>query len=208
MKKLMVLVFAVLLFASTVTASRGKAILNLYGTTLSVAANSFTNQDSRYKVFPEIKAAYPVSGNLYLWASHGYAPLRDSWKSWDKKSSFTEDITVERTVAKRVVAGGCGFFIGYFEPKEFALRVEAGLCSIANAIDLEVSDIDTKQLIRTVSARQWGLGARGNLAFTYGLHKNVFAELSLGYMFASDKIDSVRSSLGGFHLALGLGIQL
>jgi hypothetical protein len=208
MKKLMVLVFAVFLLTNTVAAARGKAILNLYGTTLSVAANSFTNQDSRYKVFPEIKVAYPISGNLYLWASHGYAPLRDSWKSWDKKSSFTEDITVERTVAKRVVAGGCGFFIGYFEPGQFALRVEAGLCSIANAIDLEVSAIDTEQLIRTVSARQSGLGARGGLAFTYGLYKNIFAEASLGYMYAAETIDSVRSKLGGFNLALGLGIQL
>jgi len=208
MKKLMVLVFAVFLLTNTVAAARGKAILNLYGTTLSVAANSFTNQDSRYKVFPEIKAAFPISGNLYLWVSHGYAPLRDSWKDWDKKSSFAADVSMERTVAKRVVAGGCGFFIGYFEPGEFAVRVEAGLCSIANAIDLKISDIDTEQLIRTASARQWGLGARSNLAFTYGLYKNIFAEVSLGYMYAADTIDSVRSKLGGFHLALGLGMQL
>ena len=139
MKKLMVLVFALFLLANTVSASRGKAIVNLYGTTLSVAANSFTSQDSRYKTFFEVKAAYAVSGNLYLWASHGYFPMRDSWKAWEKKSSFLEDSNVERTVAKRVIAGGCGFFIGYFEPGEFAVRVEAGACSIDNAIESTVS---------------------------------------------------------------------
>lgn len=208
MKKLMVMVFALLLLANTVSASRGKAIVNLYGTTLSVAANSFTNQDSRYKTFFEVKAAYVLSGNLYLWASHGYFPMRDSWKAWEKKSSFLEDSTVDRTVAKRVIAGGCGFFIGYFEPGEIAVRAEAGACSIANDIESTVNSIATDQLIRSASARQRGLGVRGNLAVTYGLYKNVFAEASLGYMLASDKIEGVRSNLGGFHLALGVGMQL
>jgi len=208
MKKLMVLVFALFMLANTVSAARGKAIVNLYGTTLNVAANSFTSQASRNKAFFEAKAAYVVSGNLYLWASHGYLPIRDSWQAWEKKSSFLADSQVERTVGKRVIAGGVGFYIGYFEPGEFAVRVEAGACNIANAIESTVRFIASDQFIRSASARQQGLGARGSLAVTYGLHKSIFAEAALGYMYASDKIDGVRSNLGGLHLALGVGIRL
>jgi hypothetical protein len=208
MKKLMVLVFAVLLFAGTVSASGGKLILNLYGTALNVAKNNFTDQASRTKAFFEVKAAYAVSANLYVWVSHGSFPLRDSWKSWEKKSSFAEDITVERTLSKRVIAGGCGFFVGYFEPGQFAVRAEAGVCSIANAIDSRVSFIEPEQFIRSEEASQWAPGGRANLSFTYGLYKNIFAEASLGFMYAPDKIDGERSNLGGFHLALGLGMQL
>ena len=208
MKKLMVLVLAVLLFAGTVSASGGKVILNLYGTTLNVAKNNFTDQASRAKAFLEVKAAYAVSANLYVWASHGSFPMRDSWLGWEKKSSFAEDITIERTLSKRVVAGGGGIFIGYFEPGEFAVRAEVGVCSIANAIDSRVSFIATDEFLRNREASQQALGGRGTLSFTYGLYKSVFAEVSLGAMYAPDKIDGVRSNLGGFHLALGLGMQL
>ncbi len=208
MKKRMVAIVAFLIFAGSLSAERGRLILNLYGVGLNVAQNNFTAQESRNKVYFEAKAAYAFSGNLYLWASHGYFPLRDSWKSWEKKSSFEPDALVERTLGKRVFAGGGGFYIGYFEPKELGVRAEIGICSIANAIESAVSDMKTDEIIRTVEARQRGLGLRGSLAFTYGLYRNIFAEISAGYMYAADKIDGVRSNLGGFHAALGLGIQL
>jgi len=208
MKKLMVLVLTVVLFAGSVSAARGKVILNLYGSVMDMAKNNFTNQDSLNKVFFEAKAAVAVSGNLYVWASHGYFPVRDSWKGWEKKSSFNPDIFIERSLSKRVVAGGAGFYMGYFEPGQFAVRAEAGLCSIGNDIDSSVSAIGTEQHLRTTTDSQWGIGARLNLSVTYGLYRNVFAEVSAGYMYASDKIDDVRSNLGGFHLALGVGIQL
>jgi hypothetical protein len=208
MKKSLCLVFVVLLTSGFAFAAGGKFIFNLYGNCLHLAANSFTSQDSQYKVFFEAKAAVAVSGNLYLWASHGYFPLRDSWTSWNSKNSFTKDITDERTLAKRIISGGCGFFAGYFEKDQIAMRAEIGICSITNVIDTTISDINTAEFIRAAEARQAGIGVRVNLAFTYGLYKNIFGELSLGYMYASDKIDNVRSNLGGLHLALGLGIQL
>ena len=71
-----------------------------------------------------------------------------------------------------------------------------------------MSFIEPEQFIRSEEASQWGLGGRANLSFTYGLYKSIFAEASLGFMYAPDKIDGVRSNLGGFHLALGLGMQL
>src|SRR5512137_2421726 len=118
MKKLAGLVFAVILFSGIVSASERRFIFNLYSNYLSLPANSFTSQDSRQKLFLEAKAAVAVSGNLYLWASHGYFPVRDSWKSWDSKDSFAQDINTERTLNKRIIAGGCGVYMGFFEPNQ------------------------------------------------------------------------------------------
>jgi len=208
MKKFAVLVFAVILFTGSISAAGGRFIFNLYSNYLSLPANSFTEQASRQKIFFEAKAAAAISGNIYLWASHGYFPLRDSWTGWGTKSSFAKDISTERKLAKRIIAGGGGVFFGYFEQNQFAVRTEIGICSITNVIEATVSSIATSEFIRSEESRQSGLGLRGNLAFTYGLYKNIFAEISGGYMLASDKIDDVRTNLGGFHLALGLGIQL
>jgi hypothetical protein len=208
MKKLAGLVFAVFLLSGIVSAADGRFIFNLYSNYLSLPANGFTGQASQQKIFFEAKAAAAISGNVYLWASHGYFPLRDSWTGWDAKSSFARDINTERTLAKRIIAGGCGVFIGYFEQNQFAVRTEIGICSITNAIASTISSIDTAKFIRSEESRQAGIGVRGNLAFTYGLYKTIFGEVSLGYMYASDKIDEIRTNLGGFHLALGLGIQL
>ena len=208
MKKPLGLVLLILLFSSMATAAGDRFILTLYGNYLNLPANSFTNQTSQKKVFFEAKAAVAISGNIYLWASHGYFPLRDSWTGWNSKSSFAKDIIAERTLAKMIISGGCGVFVGYFAQNQFAVRTEIGICSIANVIDSTISNITTSEFIRSEESRQAGIGVRGNLAFTYGLYKNIFAEAAISYMYASDKIAGVRNKLGGFQLALGLGIQL
>lgn len=208
MKNLLLTVLALFLFTGTVSAAEGRFILNLYGSYMDVAANEFTHQASRNKVYLEAKAAYALSGNLYVWASHGSFPVNDAWKSWDSKGSLDPDILIERTLSKRAISLGAGYYIGYFQPGHIAVRAEAGLCHISNTIDAAVSSVASGAFIRSLESRQRALGGRATLAVTYGLLRSVFAELTAGYLFASDKTDGVRSSLGGFHAALGLGIQL
>lgn len=208
MKKFALLVLAVIILTGSAPAAGRRFIFNLYSNYLSLPANSFTGQASEQKIFLEAKAAAAISGNIYLWASHGWFPLHDSWTGWSGKGSFAKDIQTERTLAKRIIAGGGGIFFGYFEPSQIAVRIEAGVCGIANAIEAKVSKIDTSEFVSAAESRQSALGLRGNLAFTYGFYRNVFAEISGGYMLAPDKIGDVSNNLGGFHLALGLGIQL
>jgi hypothetical protein len=208
MKKALGLFFIVLFFSGFAFAAGGKLIFNIYGNGLDLPANSYTGQKSQYKIYFEAKAAVEVRGNMYLWASHGYFPLRDDWTGWDSKNSFAKDISVERKLAKRILSGGIGYFAGYLEKDQFALRAEIGVCSITNNIDTATSNLETNELILAETAKQAAIGLRGNLAFTYGLYKNIFAELSVGYMYAIDKIDNVKTNLGGLHLQLGLGINL
>ena len=149
MKKLAGLVFAVFLISGAISAADGRFIFNLYGNGLNLPANSFTGQASQQKVFFEAKAAVAISGNIYLWASHGYFPLRDSWTGWGSKNSFDKDINIERTLAKRIIAGGVGVFVGYFEQSQFAIRTEIGICGITNSIDATTSKLATTELIRS-----------------------------------------------------------
>jgi hypothetical protein len=208
MKKLLCLVFVGVLISGSVFAAGGKIILNVYAEGLSLPKNNFTGQESQYRIFFEAKAAVKVWGNIYLWASHGYFPISDDWTGWDSKNSFTKDISVERTLGKRIISGGIGYFAGFFEKDQFALRVEAGACSITNNISTTTSSIDKGEALLVETTSQAGIGLRGNLSVTYGLYKNIFAELSGGYMYVTDKIDDVRTDLGGWHLELGLGINL
>ncbi|MBN2347063.1 MAG: hypothetical protein JXO51_11815 [Candidatus Aminicenantes bacterium] len=208
MKKLAALVCTALVCAGALSASGGRIILNMYGNYLDMAKNDFTGQEGQGKVFFEAKAAVAVSGNLYLWASHGYLPMRDGWDGWDSKGSFNPDIRVERALGKRMIAGGCGFFVGYFEPRQIGVRVEAGICSVHHAIAATVREIGTSQFIRDEKSSQAAIGLRGSLSVTFGLVKSLFAEASAGYAYAPDKVDDVRSNLGGLHLALGVGIRL
>ncbi|MCX6557536.1 MAG: hypothetical protein NTW95_08940 [Candidatus Aminicenantes bacterium] len=208
MKKSLGVVLLVFLFSASAFAAGGKLIFNLYGDCMSLPANNYTGQAKQYKIFYEAKAAYLLVGNLYVWGSHGYFPLNESWADWSSKNAFTQDINVERTVAKRIIAGGLGFFAGYLREQQLAIRAEIGICSIANTIDKSTSDITTNALLSTETVRQAGIGLRANLAFTYGLYKNIFGELAIGYMHAADTIDNISSSLGGWHLQLGLGINL
>ncbi|HOW45104.1 MAG TPA: hypothetical protein PK919_08035 [Candidatus Aminicenantes bacterium] len=208
MKKLAALILVALSGSAVLPAAGGRAILNLYGTGLKVAQNKFTEQERRDKAYFEVKAAFALSGNLYLWASHGYFPMRDSWKDWDQKGSFDPDLDVNRKLGKRIIAGGCGVYMGYFEPGQFAVRAEAGVCHVANDITTVSNYVADGGMLRTLEDRQRAIGGRASLAFTYGFYRSVFAELALGYTLAPDKTGGKRSNLGGVHLALGLGMQL
>ena len=182
MKKSLCLVLLVFLFSGfRLRRRREDSSSTSTANCMDLPANNFTGQDSQYKIFFEAKAAYMILGNLYVWASHGYFPLHDSWTGWSSKNSFAKDISVERTLAKRIVSGGCGFFAGYFRKEQFAVRARNR--RLFHRQCHRHDDQRSEHQLSSYSAetaRQAGIGLRGNLAFTYGLYKNVFGELSGG----------------------------
>ncbi len=208
MKKSLSLVFFIVLISGSLFPADGRIIFNIYGDGIQVPENKFTDQESMYKIYFEAKAALKVWTNLYGWASFGYLPIHEEWTGWSSKNSFEKDIQVERTLGKRVISGGLGYYAGFLRKDQFAVRLEGGVCSITNRIGLDTSDLATGRLLLSESAQQSAIGLRGSLAFTYGFYKNVFAELSAGYMYAIDSIDEVKTNLGGWVLQLGLGINL
>jgi hypothetical protein len=208
MKKSLSLVFFLILICGSLFPADGRIIFNIYGDGINVPENDFTDQESLYKVFFEAKAAVKVWTNLYGWASYGYLPIHEEWTGWNSKNSFEKDIQVERRLGKRVISGGLGYYAGFLQKDQFAVRLDVGVCSITNRVEKETSALDTRRLLISETAQQSALGLRGTLAFTYGFYKNFFAELSGGYLYAVDTIDDVKTNLGGWVLQVGLGINL
>lgn len=208
MKRRLLCVGAFLLFSGVLSASDTQFILTLHGNYLNVPANNFTLQAGRTKIYAEGKAAVTIYQNLYLWGSYGAFPIHDALTRWSSKAEFDADISVARVLEKRILSGGVGFYIGYLEPHEISVITEIGICSITNRIDSTSTKVGTNAFVQLEEAKQTGVGLRANLGVTYGLYKNLFAEISIGYMYSADSIDSVRTKLGGLHYALGLGIRL
>jgi len=208
MKRIVLSISTILLFAGVATASDTKFIFTLHGNYLNVADNTFTSQTGKKKIYAEGKAAVTIYQNLYLWGSYGTFPIHDTLSKWSSKGAFDADISVARVVEKRIFSGGVGFFIGYLEQEEISVMAEIGVCSITNFIDSTSTNINSNAIIQSEEAKQTGVGLRGNFGVTYGFFKNLFAEISIGYMYSADTIDSVRSKLGGLHYGLGIGIRL
>jgi hypothetical protein len=208
MKKRVLSIFIILFFSAVLLAAETKFILTLHGNYFETVANTFTSQTKKAEFFAEGKAAITVSRNLYIWGSYGTFPIDDNWTEWSNKSAFETDINVGRVLHKKILSGGLGYFIGYFKPGEFAIKAEAGICSITNNIGVTYTNSNSQTEIRSESEKQSGIGITANLGVTYGFYKSFFAEISGGYAYAGNKKDSVTSSLGGFCLSLGLGIEL
>jgi hypothetical protein len=208
MKRLMISVCFVFLFTGGLLFSESKFFFTVQSDYFQITKNNYTGQSGKKKVFIEGKAAVRLFGNFYGWGSYGFFPIKDSWTEWSGKNVFEKDVNVDRTLKKRVFSLGAGYFIGFFEPNEFAVKTEIGICSITNIIDSSYSYISSKAPIRSTNGRQSGIGLRTNLGVTYGLLKNVFGEVAMSFMIVSDTKDSVKSNLGGFSLSAGLGIVL
>jgi hypothetical protein len=139
--------------------------------------------------------------------SYGFFPDQYKWTEWSNKGVVEADIAGKRTVDKRIISGGVGFFVGYIKRNEFAVKAEAGICRITNAIESIRNIIATGELIDSGDEKQTGTGIRGTLGVTYGLYKKLYSELSFCYMYASDKVNDKRVNLGGIQLSVGLGLR-
>jgi len=203
------LTLVVLLICSTMLPAAGsKFFLTLHGYYMDIGDNDLTKQYSMKKIATEGKVAVAVFRNIFIWGSYSSFPLRDSYDAWSSKAAFNKDVTIERTVGKHIYSGGVGYYVGYFDRHQLAIKVELGLCSITNQIDSSLFQINTTTPAGNETAKQSSIGLRGNLGATYGLLKNVFGEIAVGYMYATEMVDSTRNNLGGLHLSLGLGINL
>lgn len=207
MKRVLLIVLVIFLFSAILTASGKKFTVTIYGNYLTIADDDFKEEYGGKKFFPEGKITVTLFGNLYLWGSYGFFPSSYNWTEWSNKGIVEADIEGERTADKRIISGGVGFFAGFIKKSEFSIKVEAGICSITNTIEATLNEIATQQFISSMEEKQSGIGIRGRLGATYGLYKNLFSELSLSYLYATDKVDDKRINLGGIQLSIGLGLR-
>lgn len=205
MKKTLILV--ALILVTSVVASARDLTVTLYGDYFSVADTNYTNTYGGKKFFPEVKIAYRLKGNFYLWGSCGYLPANYKWDKWSNKGVVEADLKMKNASRKLFFSPGLGYWIGYIDRGQIAIKTELGACITYNATKITEDNIITQKATVTDRNKEWGLGLRGNFGISYGLTKNIFTEASIGYMYVWAKNDDEIINAGGFRLAMGLGLK-
>jgi hypothetical protein len=177
------------------------------GNYLSIASDSFENNYGKKKYFPEGKLTLRFLGNLYIWGSYGWLKGKNTWVEWSNKGVPLADVDGKSVVDKTIIAGGLGFYIGYLNPGQFSIKLEAGLCSIKDDIKNTKTFMSSNQLLESNTNQFSGIGYKGTFGVTYGLFRSVFAEVTIGYLYAGETIDGERTNLGGLRASLGLGLE-
>jgi hypothetical protein len=205
MKRVLIFITVICLFSAYVSAN--KFFITVSGNYFSSADSDYKSNYGNPKYYPEAKLAIKFKNNFYFWGSAGYVSAKYGWVEWSNKGVPEADIDVERKSNKLILSAGVGFYAGYLEPGDFALKLEAGVVSIANTVKTTYNSKTTNSLVNETETKEKGLGFRFDLGITYGLAKNIFSEFSLGYLHSTDKIDDdTRVKLGGFRASLGLGL--
>lgn len=202
-------IFSILILLMVLPAlSAGETVtFILGGNYMDIEDSDFGSRYGEQKYFPEGKLSLRFSGNLYLWASFGYFATSYTWDQWSNKGIPIADVEGKSVTKKSILAGGLGYYIGYLTPGQFSVKLELGVCSIRDDIEDTATMLATDQVLELKEAKKSAIGFRGNLGVTYGLFGRFFAEVSLGYIYAPDKIDDERLNLGGLRASLGLGIR-
>lgn len=200
--------FILLILSLSVFISAKNFIITVHGNYFSVADEDFADSYGKKKIYPEGKIALRVLGNFYVWGSFGTYSAGNSWKEWSNKIIENADIQVDDNVTKNVISGGLGYYIGYLEKDEIALRFEAGICKITNDQELTSSEVAGGSIISSEKNLLSGIGVNGNVGVTYGFYKNMlFAEANVSYLYVPEVVEDITLNLGGLKLSLGLGIN-
>lgn len=205
MKKILILVLVI--FTFSVLAAGESIMITVHGNYFIAADDNFAQSYGEKKYFPEGKIALKLSGNFYLWGSYGLLSTGKSWDKWSHKNVESADLDARDNLDKTIISGGLGYYMGYIEKNELAIKIELGACKITNNQDYTDTEKSSGSVVNREESQVSGLGARGNLGITYGIFKNIFAEISFGYLLALDKVDEQNIKLGGFRAALGLGLR-
>jgi hypothetical protein len=205
MKKM--LVFIALMLITTLFISAKDFMFTVYCDYFSVADTAYKEEYGGRKFFPEAKLSFRIKGHFYLWGSGGFLPASYKWDEWSNKGVVNPDIAGKNSSQKFFLSGGLGYWVGYIDKSEMALKLELGVCSTGSTIKITTDNTTSNQNIRSEKSTDWGIGVRGNLGVTYGLLKNIFAEASIGYLYIWTKRDEEYINDGGLRLAIGLGVK-
>jgi len=159
--------------------------LSISGKYLVQADDNFKEVYGNSVFIPEIKADINVLKNLYLWVGFGM-----STSIGTTFPDLNEDIEFKQNI----ISGGIGYRIRVSKKTYFLL--EAGTAYFnckETAFDMEV--------------KSSALGYRIAGGLNLYLGKIVFAQLSGGYMSATDDAAGEEVKLGGAFASFGLGFQ-
>jgi len=210
MKRVLIVILIILIYSVSLSGAGKNFMITVSGNYLSNADSDYKERYGERNFFPEGKISIRLMGNLYLWGSYGFLSSSYNWQEWSYKGAAEADLKGESVLDKLVISGGIGYYVGYIEKSEISIKVEAGICKITHNIASTINQIDTDLITGSSETKESGIGIRGNLGVTYGLYKSLFSEVSIGYLYAVDKVKvgdgNQRIYLGGLRMSVGLGL--
>jgi hypothetical protein len=193
--------FVALILVTSVVISAKDFTLTLYGDYLSIADSNYKSIYGGNKFLPEVKLTFRYKGNFYLFGSWGYLPAKYKWDKWSNKGQVDADLKI-------FFSTGIGYWIGYIDRGQLAIKVEMGPCVTYNNTKITETAVSTQNVTVTEQDKQWGVGLRGAFGISYGLTRNIFTEANVGYMYVWAKnTDGDYINAGGFRLAMGMGLK-
>jgi len=199
--------FILMILSFFVLASAKNFTITIHGNYFSTSDSNLADNFGKKKYFPEGKVSLRIAGNFFLWSSYGAFSKNKSWPEWSNKVIEEADIEVEDIFKKNIISCGLGYHIGYIEKDEFSVKVEIGACKITNDQETTARGVAGGNVLTSEKKKESGLGVRGNMAITYGIYKSFFTEISVGYLYATDKVAGTTVKLGGMMISLGLGFR-
>ncbi|MCK4836957.1 MAG: hypothetical protein KAT17_09975 [Candidatus Aminicenantes bacterium] len=181
--------------------------LTIKGDYMSITDPIFEDQYNSEKYAPEGEIQVRISGNLYLWGSYALVTARREWFEWSSKALVNPDFQWENTLKKHHYSLGAGYFIGLSEPGEFCINFQLGISFITNNDLSEKYQISSQTISDSISEKETDIGVTGELGISYCFWRNLFAEISIGYLYATEIIEENREEIGGLRIGLGLGIR-
>lgn len=167
-----------------VRAEDGKFMVTLTGNLLVSSDTDFKEIYGSGNFCPEIKAAYKISGDFYLWTGYSFLSI-----------TGTIPVIEEEAKSKQsFLSIGTGYYGKVIN--DLAYKAEIGIFHISYREEAMETEVNGS-----------AIGFRIEGALHYPVIKNLFAEATLGYMYASDKINDISVKLGGLKTGIALTIK-
>ena len=206
MRKKLIFVLAIFLVSLPVLAENVMITLQL--NRLSIANSPYKDLYGSPKYSPEGKISVRMFGNIYLWGSFGYISSSYNWDDWSHKGIAQPDLEGENILERLIFSGGLGYYMGYMGRGQLSIKFELGACGINHGTETNLRTASPREIISSSTQKDTGFGGRVNFGITYGLLKNIFGVVEIGFMYVPDTIDDKTSTLGGFRLSTGIGLVL
>jgi hypothetical protein len=158
--------------------------LGIWGGYFSQSSGDFRDVYGSSSLCPEVKTGIKIYKNFYLWCGYGY------FSSKGETLVFAE----ETTFSQHFLSLGPGFRMKLAPALSFA--GEIGIYQVKYK-----EEALGEQLTGTAP------GFRVNLGMMLSLSRSFFADVSVSYLWASEKIDGVSFKLGGLKPGIGIGIR-
>lgn len=148
---------------------------------------------------PELKVGYKFYRAFYIWGGFAFSTKKGKSINFP----FSEDPSPAKWKQTFLSLG-----LGYSGDMsiKFGYKAEVGMFYVSFRDEMEPIG-ERGGLVDTFSESGTTVGVRIGGAAIFKISDQLFTEVSLGYLYASDKINDISIQLGGLKAGIGLGIR-